>query len=291
MRGRVCCVVLMVSVAACSHPSSTTYGDTEVGQAIETAPGSIVSSRIVNVSDEPGLLGASAGAAVGAVGGNLAVAGPVGLLVAIVGGLVGAGIGYMAEKQMKDGDGIEYVLEMDDGRLVTLVQNRESGEQPLPDRARVLIQLNSQYTRVMAHPAVDYNAGGGLGRPRRRHCASARCRGRRHRAGRKEPSVPARQGGRTAGYARAAVDQHHRFRPAAVSGHYRRTHPAYRTTLAAAATAASWAFRRCASAMACSCRSSACAPACAARAAARVPWRRCTFGTLARRPEFRLGLP
>jgi hypothetical protein len=25
----------------------------------------------------------------------------------------------------------------------------------------VLVQLNGQYTRVMAHPAVDYNAGGG----------------------------------------------------------------------------------------------------------------------------------
>jgi outer membrane lipoprotein SlyB len=151
----------MVSVAACSHPSSTTYGETEVGQAIETAPGSVVSSRIVNVSDEPGLIGAGAGAAVGAVGGNLAVAGPVGLLVAIVGGLVGAGIGYIAEKQMKDHDGIEYVLEMDDGRLVTLVQNRESDEQPLPGGARVLIQLNGQYARVMVHPAVDYNAGAG----------------------------------------------------------------------------------------------------------------------------------
>src|ERR687892_2136634 len=161
MRRTACYLVLMVSVAACSHPSSTTYGDTEVGQAIETAPGSVVSSRIVNVSDEPGLVGAGAGAAVGAVGGNLAVAGPVGLLVAIVGGLVGAGIGYMTEKQMKDRDGIEYVLEMADGRLVTLVQNRDSDEEPLPDGSRVLVQLNGQYTRVMAHPAVDYNAGEG----------------------------------------------------------------------------------------------------------------------------------
>jgi outer membrane lipoprotein SlyB len=163
MRRTGCCVVLMVSVAACSHPSSTTYGDTEVGQPIETAPASVVSSRIVNVSDESSLVGAGAGAAVGAVGGNLAVTGPAGLLLAIVGGLVGAGIGYMAEKQMKDRDGIEYILEMDDGRLVTVVQNRESDEQPLPDGARVLVQLNGQYTRVMAHPAVDYNAGGGVG--------------------------------------------------------------------------------------------------------------------------------
>ena len=71
-------------------------------------------------------------AALGTLGAGMggAVAGPIGLLVAIVGGLVGAGIGYMAEKQMKDRDGIEYVLEMDDGRLVTLVQNRESDVDP-----------------------------------------------------------------------------------------------------------------------------------------------------------------
>jgi outer membrane lipoprotein SlyB len=162
MHRSACCVVLMVSVAACSHPSSTTYGDKEVGQTIETAQGSVVSSRVVDVSGEPGFVGAGAGAAVGASGGALAVNGPASLLVAIVGGLVGAGIGYMAEKQMGDRDGIEYVLQMDDGRLVTLVQNREDGEQPLADGTPVLVQLNGQYTRVMAHPnAVDRNAGSG----------------------------------------------------------------------------------------------------------------------------------
>jgi outer membrane lipoprotein SlyB len=85
------------------------------------------------VLDEPGLVGAGVGAVVGAAGGNLAVAGPAGLLVAIVAGLVGAAIGYMAEKQMKDRDGIEYVLEMDEGRLVTLVQtaSRTRGHCPV----------------------------------------------------------------------------------------------------------------------------------------------------------------
>lgn len=156
-----CCVVLMVSVAACSHPSTTTYGDKEVGQTIETQQGSVVSSRVVDVSGDPGFVGAGAGAAVGAAGGSLAVNGPAGLLVAIVGGLVGAGIGYMAEKRINDRDGIEYILQMDDGRLVTLVQNREIGEEPLADGTPVLVQLNGAYTRVMAHPgAVDHDAGG-----------------------------------------------------------------------------------------------------------------------------------
>jgi hypothetical protein len=67
----------------------------------------------------------------------------------------------MAEKRVNDRDGIEYILQMDDGRLVTLVQNREVGEQPLADGTPVLVQLNGAYTRVMAHPgAVDHDAGG-----------------------------------------------------------------------------------------------------------------------------------
>jgi outer membrane lipoprotein SlyB len=157
----VCSIALMVSVAACSHPSSTTYGDREVGQTIETAQGSVVSSRVVDVAGEPGFVGPAAGAAVGAAGGGVAVNGPASLLVAIVGGLVGAGIGYMAEKQISDRDGIEYLLQMDDGRLVTLVQNREDDEQPLPNGTPVLIQLNGQYTRVMPHPAADHDAPAG----------------------------------------------------------------------------------------------------------------------------------
>jgi outer membrane lipoprotein SlyB len=155
------CVALMVSIAACSHPSSTTYGDSEVGQTIETAQGSVVSSRVVDVAGEPGFIGAGAGAAVGAAGGGLAVNGPASLLVAIVGGLVGAGIGYMAEQQISDRDGVEYLLQMDDGRLVTLVQNREDDEQPLADGTPVLVQLNGQYTRVMPHPATDHDTRSG----------------------------------------------------------------------------------------------------------------------------------
>jgi hypothetical protein len=50
MQRTACCIVVMVSVAACSHPSSTTYGDSEVGQTIETTQGSVVSSRVVDVA-------------------------------------------------------------------------------------------------------------------------------------------------------------------------------------------------------------------------------------------------
>ena len=50
-RTACCSVILMVSVAACSHPSGTTgYGDTEVGQTIENGAGAPWSRRASSTS-------------------------------------------------------------------------------------------------------------------------------------------------------------------------------------------------------------------------------------------------
>jgi hypothetical protein len=79
-------------------------------------------------------------------------------LAAVLGGLLGAGAGYLAEQRLKSREGIEYVLQMDDGRTITLIQNREAKEQPLPDGTPVLVQIGSRYSRVLERPEID---GGG----------------------------------------------------------------------------------------------------------------------------------
>jgi hypothetical protein len=77
----------------------------------------------------------------------------------VLGGLVGAGIGYLSQQQLNNREGIEYVLEMDDGRTVTLVQNRADDEVPLADGTPVLVQVSGQYTRVIADPRAERMAG------------------------------------------------------------------------------------------------------------------------------------
>ena len=77
----------------------------------------------------------------------------------MLGGLIGAGIGYLSQQQLNDREGIEYVLEMDDGRTVTLVQNRADDEVPLADGTPVLVQVSGQYTRVIADPRAERVAG------------------------------------------------------------------------------------------------------------------------------------
>ncbi len=166
MRPVASVLVATVLLAGCSHPSGTTYEAGDVGRTIETTQASVVSSRFVKVTGDSGAagpipagaIGPLAGGALGASGSALAFNGSG--LVAVIGGVLGAGVGYLAQKQMNNREGIEYVLQMEDGRTVTLVQNRESEEQPLPDGTPVLVQVSGQYTRVMPDPRAERMGGG-----------------------------------------------------------------------------------------------------------------------------------
>jgi outer membrane lipoprotein SlyB len=144
-------------VAGCAHPSSSTYDSGDVGRTIETAQGSVVSSRPVKISGDVNAVGPVAGGALGAAGSALAFEGSG--LVAVIGGVLGAGVGYLTQQQLNNREGIEYVLQMDDGRTVTLVQNRTSDEPPLPDGTPVLVQMSGQYTRVIADPRAERVGG------------------------------------------------------------------------------------------------------------------------------------
>jgi outer membrane lipoprotein SlyB len=157
MRAIAGLLIAALLLAGCAHPSSTTYQTGDVGRTIETTQASIVSSRVVKIAGQSNAVGPLAGGALGAAGSGLAFEGSE--LVAVIGAVLGAGIGYFTQTQLNNREGIEYVLEMDDGRTVTLVQNRQSEEPPLPDGTPVLVQVSGQYTRVIADPRAE-RAGG-----------------------------------------------------------------------------------------------------------------------------------
>jgi outer membrane lipoprotein SlyB len=153
-------LVPALSLAGCAHPSGSTYQAGDVGRTIETAQGSVISSRPVSISGDVNAVGPLAGGAAGAAGSALAFSGGSNTgLIAVLGGLIGAGIGYISQQQLNNREGIEYVLEMDDGRTVTLVQNRADDEVPLADGTPVLVQVSGQYTRVIADPRAERMAG------------------------------------------------------------------------------------------------------------------------------------
>lgn len=154
MRTATCVVLIPLVVGACANPSSGTYDAVDVGRTIETTEASVVSSRVVQITGETNAIGPAAGGVAAAATTGAFVKGRNTNLLALLAGLVGAGAGYVAQKELNDREGIEYVLKMDDGRTVTLVQNREGDEEPLANGAPVLVQLNGRYTRIIPNPTA-----------------------------------------------------------------------------------------------------------------------------------------
>ena len=166
MRLLSCCFVIALLMSACTQSTSGTYSGSDVGQVIETSEGQVVSSRVVEIrGGENQNVGVLAGGATGATAGAVIGQGQSASVAAgVIGGLIGAGVGYLIEEEARSREGIEYVVQMDDGRVVTIVQNREPEEQPIENGERVLVQYGGDYTRVIPSP-VDSSSGsaGGAG--------------------------------------------------------------------------------------------------------------------------------
>jgi outer membrane lipoprotein SlyB len=115
-------------IAGCaSNVSPSTYSVGSVGQVNRTVAATVISVRAIGIAGTTAL-GGTAGAATGAVagstiGGNNAQANIVGAIGgAIVGGLIGASVEANATKQT----GMEYVVETENGNLMTIVQGSDS---------------------------------------------------------------------------------------------------------------------------------------------------------------------
>jgi outer membrane lipoprotein SlyB len=153
MRKRLIGVSLaLVLLASCAHPASETYLASEVGQTVEIGTGTVLSSRPVRVQGEGNLVGPAAGAALGAASTSLGSGNDALLLI---GGMIGAGLGYLGQLGIGNREGIEYLVELEDGRTVTLVQNRAAEEEPLSSGTPVLVQVGSSYTRLIRDPRPE----------------------------------------------------------------------------------------------------------------------------------------
>lgn len=137
-------------LAACaSNISPQTYSVGSVGQINRTVSATVVSAREVDITGTTGL-GGTAGAATGGVigsaaGGNNTRGNIVGAIGgAVIGGLAGAAIEGNATRQK----GIEYVVETDNGTLMTIVQ----GVEPVFTASEKVLVLYGSPSRLIADP-------------------------------------------------------------------------------------------------------------------------------------------
>lgn len=140
------CAVLL---AGCGTPNADRYGTGEVGRTIETTRATVVASRLVEVQGEDSLIGPAAGGALGGAGMGWGLQSG---WAAVIGAVLGAGVGYLSQQAVTGREGIEYTLQMADGRMVMMVQNRAGAEMPIANGTPVLVQRGSGYARVTVDP-------------------------------------------------------------------------------------------------------------------------------------------
>lgn len=149
MRWKQQIAVLSVWMGVCTactpQVSSRVYSSRHVGEASATYPGVVVSVQEVLVEesdrmeDHPtgvlagGLLGAGAGSMVGKGKGNF--------LTTAGGAVAGAIAGSFVEKKLKEQTAFEYVVQLDSGSHVTIVQG---GPEPLEVGAPVFVLMGNR---------------------------------------------------------------------------------------------------------------------------------------------------
>jgi outer membrane lipoprotein SlyB len=140
-------VACLVLIGCTRNISPDSYAVGSVGQVNRAVRGVIISVRQVNISgSQSGAVGA-AGAAGGAVAGS-AIGG--GTRENILGAIAGAVIGGIAGSAIEEGStrqqGMEYVVEAQNGSLITVVQ----GINPTLSVGAKVIVLYGTRTRVIA---------------------------------------------------------------------------------------------------------------------------------------------
>lgn len=146
--------VMMLLAAGCATSSTDTYDDGDVGRILRTEKATVISSREIEIEGNPSAVGPIIGGAAGAAGAGFGFRDGNAGLAAVIGGLLGAGAGYLIEKQALSGEGFEYIVEMPDGKVVTLVQNKESDSVPIADGTPVIVQFGRDYVRIIEEPVA-----------------------------------------------------------------------------------------------------------------------------------------
>ncbi|WP_374764966.1 outer membrane lipoprotein [Yunchengibacter salinarum] len=147
--------LLGLTTAACTQAQSPGRVESHaVGEARRAQKGVIENVRFVTIENR-GKVGTVAGAGIGAAAGSTVGNGAEGVIGAIAGALIGGAVGRGVDKGSSRRRGVEYVIRMDSGDLVSIVQMEDT---PLAVGSPVIVTFGRDQTRVTfdAQAALPY---------------------------------------------------------------------------------------------------------------------------------------
>lgn len=130
--------VLALSLSGCyTTHSSSTYSRQQMGRAATVTHGVIVSMREVDIKGTESGIGATSGAAAGAIGGSYAGGTGRTTALGVIGGAVAGGVvGALAEGEVTKTKATEFLIKEENGDLIAIVQ---LNDQDLKPNEKILI--------------------------------------------------------------------------------------------------------------------------------------------------------
>lgn len=136
-------------LSACARDiSPQTYSVGSVGQVNRTISATIISVRAVDVKGTSGIGGAAGAGAGAALGSTIGSSGSDSVAGAIVGAVVGGVAGSVAEGRLSEQKAMEYVVETENGNLMTIVQ----GLTPVFSVGQKVLVLYGTVSRLIEDP-------------------------------------------------------------------------------------------------------------------------------------------
>lgn len=122
---------LALMLASCtSRIGANDYSVSGTGQVNRALKGTILSVRQVNVQSENGVGTLIGGAAGGVAGSTIGKGSTANILGAIGGAVVGGMVGDAAQGALSSQTAYEYIIQLDNGSIVTLTQGTDTLLQP-----------------------------------------------------------------------------------------------------------------------------------------------------------------
>lgn len=133
-------VIFSVVITGCAQSTSgRSYSDSQSRRSYEVLMGTLVDVRDVTIERDERGVGTISGAAIGGVAGNSVGGGSGRAITTIIGALAGGIIGNKVEGEVMKEEGVELVVELDNGKTIAVIQGKDARDDfRRGDRVRVL---------------------------------------------------------------------------------------------------------------------------------------------------------
>ena len=142
-------IMIFAFLMSCQKPNRNVYNYNEVGKTIAVSFGTVLQVRSIGIIGENTGYGAAGGALAGAAGGTYIGSGD-GNAWAVAGLAVAGGvIAYLIEQGLSDREGLEYTVILENGVVITTVQEVPDDDKALKVNSRVIVQTQGGYQRIL----------------------------------------------------------------------------------------------------------------------------------------------